>query len=62
MPCAPLRQLRAVFQEAQEKAPAIVFIDEIDALCPRRDDVCLILSQQPVAVSSILRGRGSHLI
>jgi hypothetical protein len=62
LPCAPPRQLRAVFQEAQDKAPAIVFIDEIDALCPRRDDVCLMLSPQPLVALPILRGRCSHLI
>src|SRR5579885_1040050 len=29
-------RLRAVFQEAQKHAPSIIFIDEIDALAPRR--------------------------
>ncbi len=29
-------RLRSVFQEAQHKAPSIIFIDEIDALAPRR--------------------------
>jgi transitional endoplasmic reticulum ATPase len=29
-------RLRSVFQEAQKRAPSIIFIDEIDALAPRR--------------------------
>lgn len=29
-------QLRTVFEQAQAQGPAIVFIDEIDALCPER--------------------------
>ena len=32
-------RLRDIFREAQEKAPSIVFIDELDALCPKRDKV-----------------------
>ncbi|XP_031554574.1 ATPase family protein 2 homolog [Actinia tenebrosa] len=32
-------RLREIFSEAEEQAPSIVFIDEIDALCPRRDKV-----------------------
>jgi transitional endoplasmic reticulum ATPase len=30
-------KLRAAFEEASKNAPAIIFIDEIDALAPRRD-------------------------
>src|SRR5579884_2543303 len=29
-------RLRSVFQEAQKRAPSIIFIDELDALAPRR--------------------------
>src|SRR5437868_546849 len=29
-------RLRAVFQEAQKRAPSIIFIDELDALAPKR--------------------------
>ncbi|GCE06416.1 CDC48 family AAA ATPase [Dictyobacter aurantiacus] len=29
-------RLRSVFQEAQRKAPSVIFIDEIDALAPKR--------------------------
>ncbi|MFB6232394.1 MAG: CDC48 family AAA ATPase [Salinibacter sp.] len=32
-------QLRQVFEEAAGQAPSIVFIDEIDSLAPRREDV-----------------------
>ncbi len=31
--------LRNVFKEAQENAPSIIFIDEIDAIAPNRDEV-----------------------
>ncbi|WP_265111186.1 CDC48 family AAA ATPase [Halosolutus halophilus] len=32
-------QLREVFEEAAENEPAIVFIDELDSIAPRREDV-----------------------
>ncbi|WP_254544621.1 CDC48 family AAA ATPase [Halomarina pelagica] len=32
-------QLREIFDEAQEDAPAIVFIDELDSIAPSRDEV-----------------------
>ncbi len=32
-------RLREKFQEAKEKAPSIIFIDEIDAIAPKRDEV-----------------------
>jgi transitional endoplasmic reticulum ATPase len=32
-------QLRGIFDEARRKAPAIIFIDEIDAIAPRRTDL-----------------------
>ena len=32
-------RLRDIFHEAHEKAPSIVFIDELDSLCPKRDKV-----------------------
>lgn len=31
--------LRRVFEEAQKSAPAIIFIDEIDAIAPKREEV-----------------------
>jgi SpoVK/Ycf46/Vps4 family AAA+-type ATPase len=32
-------KLRDIFDQATENAPSIIFIDEIDALCPKRDEV-----------------------
>lgn len=32
-------RLRSVFEEAQAHAPAIIFIDEIDAIAPKREDM-----------------------
>jgi transitional endoplasmic reticulum ATPase len=32
-------RLREIFDEAQKKAPAIIFIDEIDALAPKREEM-----------------------
>lgn len=32
-------KLRDIFEQAAENAPSIIFIDEIDALCPKRDEV-----------------------
>lgn len=32
-------RLREIFKEAKEKAPGIIFIDEIDAIAPSREDV-----------------------
>ena len=32
-------KLRAIFKEANEKAPSIIFMDEIDAIAPKREDV-----------------------
>lgn len=31
--------LRQLFADATAQAPCIIFLDELDALCPRRDDV-----------------------
>ena len=31
-------KLRDVFEEAKKKSPCIVVLDEVDALCPRRED------------------------
>ncbi len=32
-------RLRAVFEEAQKNSPAVIFIDELDSIAPRRADV-----------------------
>ncbi|RIB15032.1 P-loop containing nucleoside triphosphate hydrolase protein [Gigaspora rosea] len=42
-------KLRDIFNEAAENAPSIIFIDEIDALCPKRDEVGNELGKRIVA-------------
>ncbi len=42
-------RLRKVFEEAQENAPAIIFIDEIDAIAPKREDVLGEVERRVVA-------------
>jgi len=32
-------QLRAIFRRAEEKAPAVIFLDEIDAIAPKRESL-----------------------
>ena len=32
-------RLREIFKEAREKAPSIVFVDEIDSIAPKREEV-----------------------
>jgi len=32
-------RLREIFEEAKKNAPAIIFIDEIDAIAPKREEV-----------------------
>ena len=41
--------LRSIFKEAQENAPAIIFIDEIDSIAPKRDEVKGEVEQRVVA-------------
>jgi len=33
------KKIRTIFEEAEKTAPAIIFIDEIDAIAPKREDV-----------------------
>ncbi|KNC98972.1 AAA family ATPase, CDC48 subfamily [Spizellomyces punctatus DAOM BR117] len=42
-------RLRDIFDEAAQKAPCIIFIDEIDALCPKRDSSASELEKRIVA-------------
>ncbi len=42
-------QLREVFEEAAENAPAVVFIDEIDSIAPKRDDTSGDVERRVVA-------------
>ena len=43
------QRLREVFEEAQKNAPAIIFIDEIDAIAPRREAVTGEVERRVVA-------------
>lgn len=43
------KQLREVFEEASENSPAIIFIDEIDSICPKREDVSGEVERRVVA-------------
>ena len=42
-------KLREIFEEAQRKAPAIIFIDEIDAIAPKRSEVAGEVEKRVVA-------------
>ncbi|HUJ73987.1 MAG TPA: AAA family ATPase, partial [bacterium] len=42
-------KLREIFEEAQRKAPSIIFIDEIDAIAPKRSDVAGEVEKRVVA-------------
>lgn len=42
-------RLRSIFQEASEKAPCMIFIDELDTLCPRREKVQSEMEKRVVA-------------
>ena len=60
------QNLRRVFQEAQENAPAIIFIDEIDAIAPRREeargDVERRLVAQLLTLMDGLKSRGDVIV
>ncbi|KAI1307211.1 spermatogenesis associated protein 5 [Mortierella claussenii] len=42
-------KLRAVFDVAADNSPSIIFIDEIDALCPKRDEAASEMEKRVVA-------------
>ena len=42
-------KLREIFEEAQRKAPSIIFIDEIDAIAPKRSEVAGDVEKRVVA-------------
>ncbi|WP_290901495.1 CDC48 family AAA ATPase [Ferroglobus sp.] len=43
------QRLREIFEKAKENAPSIIFIDEIDAIAPRRDEVTGEVERRVVA-------------
>ena len=59
-------RIREVFMEAQENAPAILFIDELDAIAPKREEVTgeverRVVSQFLSAMDG-MRGRGRVVV
>lgn len=54
-------RLREIFQKAQETAPSIVFIDEMDAIAPKREEVTGEVERRVVAqLLSLMDGMGSR--
>ena len=46
--------LRRAFEEAEKNAPAIIFIDEVDAIAPKRDKVGYFLWIDPLLLINFL--------
>ncbi|RLE77474.1 MAG: AAA family ATPase, partial [Thermoprotei archaeon] len=59
-------RLREIFKEAEENAPAIIFIDEIDAIAPKREEVTGEVEKRVVAqlltLMDGLRERGNVIV
>ncbi|XP_056295103.1 ribosome biogenesis protein SPATA5 [Pseudoliparis swirei] len=54
-------RLRQIFAEASQKRPAIIFIDELDALCPKRDGAQNEVEKRVVAsLLTLMDGIGSE--
>uniref|UniRef100_UPI00358EF08A ATPase family gene 2 protein homolog A isoform X2 n=1 Tax=Myxine glutinosa TaxID=7769 RepID=UPI00358EF08A len=54
-------RLRRVFEEASESCPAIIFIDELDAMCPKRDGLQGEVEKRIVAtLLTLMDGIGSE--
>ena len=59
-------KLRELFEEAQANAPAIIFIDEVDSIAPKREDTKGELERRVVAqlltLMDGLKGRGQVIV
>jgi len=60
------QRLRSIFREAEEKAPSIIFIDEIDAIAPKREETTGEVERRVVAqmLASMdgIGGRGQVIV
>ena len=55
------KQLREIFDEAAANAPAIIFIDELDSIAPKREDVTGEVERRVVAqLLTLLEGMGGR--
>ena len=50
-------RLRDIFKEAKESAPSIIFIDEIDAIAPKREEAFGDVEKSVVAQTPRINGR-----
>jgi len=59
-------RLREIFQQAQQNAPGIIFIDELDAIAPKREEVTGEVERRVVAqllaLMDGLSGRGNVIV
>jgi len=60
------QQLREIFEDAKDESPAIIFIDELDSIAPKREDVTGEVERRVVAqlltMMDGLEGRGQVIV
>ena len=60
------KKIRDIFEEAEKNAPSIIFIDEIDAIAPKREDVHGEVERRVVSqiltMMDGLKGRGKVIV
>ncbi|MFB6137649.1 MAG: AAA family ATPase, partial [Halobacteriaceae archaeon] len=60
------QQLREIFDDAKDESPAIIFIDELDSIAPKREDVTGEVERRVVAqlltMMDGLEGRGQVIV